>query len=189
MVYPHSAPEWFAIMVKPRFEKSVASLLRQKGYEDFLPLTAESRKWSDRVKTVQLPIFSRYLFCRFSLHDQVAILNTPGVQWIIGFGAGPKSIPDQEIESLRKLVASGFPPLACEYLADGQRVLVREGPLAGMEGLLVKTKSDCRIVVSIHLLQRSVYAEVDRTAVIPVPLPPICGQTSSSLHVDVVTAA
>lgn len=157
-------------MVKPRFEKSVSSILGQKGFEDFLPLNAESRKWSDRVKTVQLPLFPRYLFCKFSLHEQVAILNTPGVQRIVGFGMGPQAIPDQEIESLRLLIASGFPALTCDYIAEGERILVRQGPLAGMEGMLVKTKSDCRVVVSIHLLQRSVYAEVDRAAIAPATL-------------------
>lgn len=154
-------------MVKPRFEKSTSTLLRQKGYEDFLPLTAEARDWSDRIKTVQLPLFPRYLFCRFNSQQKVPILNTPGVQKIVGFGTGPTPIPDQEIASLRTLIESGSSAMACDYIADGELVQVREGPLAGMEGLLVKAKGSCRVVVSIHLLQRSVYAEVDRTAIVP----------------------
>lgn len=166
-MYSHPTHEWFALMVKPRFEKSASTLLRQKGYEDFLPLTAEARNWSDRVKTVELPLFPRYLFCRFNSHEQGRILNTPGVQRIVGFGFRPTPIPDQEMDSLRKLIESGSRPVICDYIADGECVLVREGPLAGMEGILVKAKGGCRVVVSIHLLQRSVYAEVDRASIVP----------------------
>lgn len=165
-MYTHPEQAWFALMVKPRFEKSTSTLLKYKGFEDFLPLTAQARNWSDRVKTVELPLFPRYIFCRFSSQEKGSILNTPGVQKIVGFGMGPTPIPDAEIDSLRKLIESGVPPASCEYIADGETVQVREGPLAGMEGLLVKSKGSCRVVVSIHLLQRSVYAEVDRGAVI-----------------------
>jgi transcription antitermination factor NusG len=170
-MYTYPAQEWFALMVKPRFEKSTSTLLRQKGYEEFLPLTAEARSWSDRVKTVQLPLFPRYVFCCFNSHQQGPILNTPGVQRIVGFGMGPTPIPDHEINSLRKLMESGSSPAVCDYIADGEWVLVREGPLAGMEGLLVKAKGSCRVVVSIHLLQRSVYVEVDRTAIVASRIP------------------
>ena len=171
-MYTHPRHEWFALMVKPRFEKSASTLLRQKGYEDFLPLTAEARNWSDRVKTVELPLFPRYLFCRFTPHEQGRILNTPGVQKIVGFGMRPTPIPDQEIESLRRLIKSGSTAAICDYISNGEYVLVREGPLAGMEGVLVKAKGTCRVVVSIHLLQRSVYAEVDRASIVPSVIKP-----------------
>lgn len=164
-MHTHSTNEWFALMVKPRFEKSASTLLRQKGYEDYLPVTTEARNWSDRVKTVEMPLFPRYLFCRFDSQEQGRILNTAGVQRVVGFGMKPTPIPDHEIDSLRKLIESGSRATACDYIADGEYVLVREGPLAGMEGILVKAKGSCRVVVSIHLLQRSVYAEVDRTAI------------------------
>ncbi len=179
-MYTHPAEEWFALMVKPRFEKNTSMLLKHKGYQDFLPLTAEARTWSDRVKTVELPLFPRYLFCRFNSQKRAMILNTPGVQTIVGFGMGPTPIPDHEIESLRTLIASGVPPAPCEYIADGERVLVCEGPLAGMEGLLVKSKGSCRVVVSIHLLQRSVFAEVDRSVIV--------AASSSSYRQSYVTA-
>lgn len=159
---------WFAVMVKPRFERTVSNLLREKGQEEFLPLLPQAREWSDRVKTLMLPMFPRYVFCRFAFDRRVPILNTPGVTQIVGFGGKPCPIPDEEIASLQRLVESPIQPIPCDYLPAGEAVLVKRGPLAGLEGVLVENKSLARVVVSIHLLQRSVCAEVDRDAVVPV---------------------
>src|ERR1700733_2797908 len=107
------APQWFAVMVKPRFEKSVAVTLQSKGYENFTPVTVRRQEWSDRWKTVEFPLFPRYTFCRFRYDQRVPILSTPGVLRIVGFGAKPCPIADEEIESLRIAVASGLPMWNC----------------------------------------------------------------------------
>src|SRR5579871_2337861 len=85
----NSSHQWFAVMVKPRFEKCVSGFLRSKGYEEFNPVTSHRQKWSDRWKIVEFPLFPRYLFCRFDFHNRVHILNTPGVLRIVGFGPTP----------------------------------------------------------------------------------------------------
>lgn len=158
---------WFAIMVKPRFEKSVSSLLRTKGYEEFMPITVRRQKWSDRWKTIDFPLFPRYVFCRFGFNDRVPVLNTPGVLRIVGFGPTPCHIADDEINALRTAVQSGVPLWNCDYLVSGQKVKVLNGPLAGVEGLFVESRGNARIVLSVHLLQRSVYAEVDLRSAMP----------------------
>lgn len=165
MMCPESTSQWYALMVKPRAEKAVSHLLQEKGYKDFLPLSVETRQWSDRVKLLALPLFPRYLFCHFDLNQRASILNTPGVQRIVGFGARPTVVPDEEIESLRKFIEAGAGPKPCEYVANGQHVEVREGALAGVRGLLVRTKTNHRVVLSVHLLQRSVYVEVNQNAI------------------------
>jgi transcription antitermination factor NusG len=159
---------WFALMVKPRFEKSVSGLLRSKGLEEFNPLAPRKREWSDRSKLIEFPLFPRYLFCRFSFDQRIPVLSTPGVLRIIGFGPTPCHIPDSEIEAIRTAVRSGVPLLNCDYLAAGQKVRVVKGPLAGVEGLFVESKSDTRVVLSVHLLQRSLCAEVDLDSTMPV---------------------
>jgi transcriptional antiterminator NusG len=159
---------WFALMVKPRFEKSVSTLLRSKGLEDFTPMTTSTREWSDRQKTLELPMFPRYVFCRFSFESRVPVLSTPGVLRVVGFGPVPCQIPEAEIEALRMAVRAGVPLMNCDYLAVGQRVRVLKGPLTGVEGLFVEWKSNARIVLSIHLLQRSLCAEVDVKSTQPV---------------------
>jgi transcription antitermination factor NusG len=156
-----AAEKWFAIMVKPRFEKSVSGLLRAKGYEEFTPVMRQRQAWSDRWKTVEFPLFPRYLFCRFDFQNRVPVLNTPGVVRVVGFGPTPCDISDPEIEALRIAVRVGVRLWHCDYLAYGEPIKVVNGPLAGTEGFVVETKSNTRVVLSVHLLQRSVYAEVD----------------------------
>ena len=95
---------WYALRVKPRWESVVAANLRCKGYEPFVPIYRVSRRWSDRVKTIDMPLFSGYLFCRFDLRARLPILITPGVNFIVGAGKIPEPISDAEIEAIRAVV-------------------------------------------------------------------------------------
>jgi len=159
-------------MVKPNFENTVAELFEYKGYENFLPLVPEVREWSDRRKVVNCPLFPRYVFCRFQFDRRVPILNTPGVVKIVSFGNQPSCVPKEEIDTLRSVMASQVHPVRCDYIPSGQRVRVNSGPLAGTEGIFIEAKSGCRIVISIHLLQRSAYVEIDRQRIVMLPDPP-----------------
>ncbi|HXG34376.1 MAG TPA: UpxY family transcription antiterminator [Bryobacteraceae bacterium] len=161
-------PRWFAVTVKPQHEKVAACALRQKGLEEFLPLYRARRQWSDRVKTLELPLFPGYVFCRFPALRKSVVLATPGVRRIVGFGGVPTPLEDAEIESIRAMITSGFGVGPWPYLRTGQRVRIEAGPLRGLEGLLVSLKDCWRVVVSLHLLQRSVAVEVERDMVRPV---------------------
>ena len=90
---------WYAIRVQSKFENLVSATLRGKGYEEFLPVYRSSRRWSDRVKNLDLPLFPGYLFCRFDVHGRLLpILTTPGVISIIGAGKTPIPVSDDEID-------------------------------------------------------------------------------------------
>ena len=160
--------QWFAIRVKPRTEQVVADALAGKGYVSFLPLHAERRRWSDRVKTIHVPLFAGYVFCRFDVQRRLPILTTPGVLHIVSTGTTPQPIDDDEIASLQVLVASGLPvePWPFHYL--GQRICIIGGPLAGTTGILQSVKSKDRLIVSISLLQRSVAVEIPESSAWPV---------------------
>jgi len=160
--------QWFAVRTASGREKAAASQLEYKGYEGFLPLYRSKRQWSDRTKELELPLFPGYLFCRFDFNDRLPILITPGVQLIVGLGKMPTPVSDAEIEALRRVVASGAAAEPHDYLTAGQRVRVREGSLAGIEGILLQVKNSWRIVLSVELLQRSVSVELDRAAIAPV---------------------
>jgi transcription antitermination factor NusG len=83
---------WFARQVKPRHEKTTAEALRSKGLEDFLPQYLAIRRWSDRIKRLEAPLFPRYVFCRFDLRNKLNVLTTPGVVSILGVGKTPVPI-------------------------------------------------------------------------------------------------
>jgi transcription antitermination factor NusG len=160
---------WFAVRTASGREKSVATQLQAKGLEEFLPVYRTRRRYSDRTKELELPLFPGYIFCRFDFNNRLPVLIVPGVQMIVGFGKIPTPVPDDEIAALKRVVASGAAHPHDQYLTVGERVRVKEGSLAGVEGILVDVKNSWRIVLSVELLQRSVSVELDRAAIEPVP--------------------
>lgn len=152
---------WFALQVRARFEQGVADHLDGKGFELFLPLYKCRKRWSDRIKEVDAPLFPGYLFCRFNPQDRLPILKTPGVIQIVGTNRTPVAVDEQEIHAIQKMVASGMPNQPWPFLAAGDRVRIESGPLSGLEGILVEFKGNHRLVLSVTLLQRSVAVEID----------------------------
>ena len=159
---------WFALQVRTRFEKNVASFLSGKGYEWFLPTYPSRRRWSDRVKELDLPLFPGYLFCRFNPLERLPILKTPGLISIVGTAGTPTSVDASEIAALRTLVDSDLPRQPWPFLKVGQRVRIECGALAGLEGILLQVKGRDRIILSVSLLQRSVAAEIESSWVTPI---------------------
>lgn len=159
---------WFALQVRARYENYVATLLGGKGYESFLPLYKCRRRWSDRIKEVELPLFPGYLFCRFNPHKRLPILLTPGVVLIVGIGRTPAPVDEEEIAAIQTVVKSGLPAQPWPFLQIGQRLRIDYGALCGLEGILLELKGHRRIVVSVTLLQRSVAVELDSDWVSPI---------------------
>jgi transcription antitermination factor NusG len=158
---------WFAIRVKSRCEKMVSESLRHKGYEEFLPLYWSRRRWSDRIKVMQLPLFSGYLFCRFSASDRVPVLSTPGVVLIVGQGRTPLPVDASEIEAIRFAVNSGQSIEPWPRLEVGRTVRIAEGSLQGLEGVLLRFKGASHLILGVQLLQRAVAVEVPDNWVVP----------------------
>jgi len=152
---------WFALQVRSRREAMVANHLEGQGFDCFLPLYKSTRRWSDRLKEVEQPLFPGYLFCRLNLSNRGPVLMTPGVQQIVGFGRTPVPVEERELESIRQVLSSGLPSLPWPYMHIGERVRVNYGSLVNLEGILVNFKGSNRVVLSVTLLQRSVALEID----------------------------
>jgi transcription antitermination factor NusG len=171
---------WFALQVRPRYEKKAAAALKGKGVEHFLPLCRERRRWSDRLKDVSLPLFPGYVFCRFDPFNRLPILTTTGVASIVGAGKIPEPVPDHEIAAVQAIVDSGLGAQPWPFIKVGQRVQIETGPLFGLEGILADFRGSQRLVVSVSLLQRSVAVEIDRLWVKPLPPRKVPAHESSS---------
>jgi transcription antitermination factor NusG len=171
---------WFALSVKPRHERTSAAALRFKGYQEFVPLYQSRRRWSDRVKEIELPLFAGYVFCRFDARFRLPILTTPGVLKIVGAGRDPIPVQDSEMEALEAVARSGILAEPWPFLQAGCRVRVEEGPLRGTEGFLLEVKSRERLVLSVTLLSRSIAVEVDRDWVRPIQEQPWAGRSGRS---------
>ena len=159
----HSVIEypWFALQVRTRHESGVSNYLDNQGYESFLPLYKCRKRWSDRVKEVETPLFPGYLFCRFDPQDRLPIMKTPGVMQIVGVNRVPVPVDEVEINAIQTLVASGIPNQPWPFLQVGEKVRIESGSLRGLEGILMDFKGTQRLVLSITLLQRSVSVEID----------------------------
>ncbi len=160
--------QWFAACVRSRHEKSVAQHLERNRVECFVPLYEEVRRWKDRRMTLRLPLFAGYVFAHICPGDRMRVLTAPGVVRLVTFQGQPAAIPDPQIESLRALSASEARMRPHPYLAVGRRVRVSNGPFAGAEGILLRSKGRLRFVLSLELLARSVALEVDSSDVSPV---------------------
>jgi transcription antitermination factor NusG len=152
---------WYALQVRGRNEKAIASLLSNQDYECFLPVYKCRRRWSDRIKEIELPLFPGYLFCRFDPHHRLPILVTPGVLSVVGVARKPMPVEEAEIRAIETVVSSGLPTQPWPFLHLGDRVRIDSGALRGLEGILLEFKGQYRIVVSVTLLQRSVAVEID----------------------------
>lgn len=161
------ASNWYVVRVRSNFEQRAATALQAKGLTIFLPLYRVKRRWSDRVKEMDVPLFPGYVFCRFNPHEKLPILQTPGIVSIIGTSNGPTPVEDSEIAAVQTMMKSGLAVGPWPFLREGQPVIVKYGALEGLEGLILSSKGKHRLIVSISLLQRSVSVEIDRECVAP----------------------
>jgi transcription antitermination factor NusG len=163
---------WFALQVRSRWESTTAGLLRAKGLETLLPTYTTNRKWSDRLKVVESPLFPGYAFCRFDVHNRLPVLITPGVISVVGRGKTPIAVDDAEILSIQTAIRSGLQIEPWPYVEIGERVRIKDDVLDGMEGILTSFKGSQRVVISVTLLRRSVALEIDRSRITSLGLAP-----------------
>lgn len=154
-------PRWYAAYTNANHEKRVSEQLEAREVEHFLPSYTSVRRWKDRRVTLQLPLFPGYVFVYIALRDRLRVLQITGLARLVGFGGTPTALPHGEIDALRAGLVSGVRAEPHPYLNVGRRVRVKHGPLAGLDGVLLRWKGHWRVVVSLDLIQRSVGVDVD----------------------------
>ena len=158
---------WWALYTRHQHEKVVAEMLTAKGFDVFLPLYESTRRWKDRRKILSLPLFPCYLFVRGGLDRRLQVVTTPGVHMILYRGERVAIIPQVEIEAIQRAVDGPFRVEPHPFLKCGSRVRVVRGPLEGVEGILVRKKNLCRLVLSVDMLAQAVAVEVHAADVEP----------------------
>lgn len=159
---------WYAVHVRSRHEFKVLNRLTVAGIDVFLPVVERLNKWKDRKKLVSFPLFPGYLFVHIhKIYDtMLAILKTPGVVRFIGIIPGePEPVPDEQIDSLKRLVESKENLDPYPYLKEGQRVRIKKGPLAGVEGILTEKAGQHILVLSVDILRQGVSIKIDASDV------------------------
>jgi len=160
---------WYAVYTRSRHEKRIKEQLDSQSLESFLPLYEAVHRWKDRRVLVRLPVFPGYLFVRMVLPEhRKPVVTVPGVVNLVGRPGCPTAIEDHEIEALRLCSARGQSMMPHPYLTVGRLVRVSHGPLADMEGILVRRKGKSRLILSVNLIARAVAVEVDAGDVVAV---------------------
>lgn len=160
-------PEWNVILVRPRSEKSVALALSIRGVEQCLPVYRGRYRSAGRFKDVDLPLFPQYVFCRMATGSRVRVLSTPGVLRFLAFGNQLATVDAAELDNIRRAARPGIELRPWPFLAVGDMVQIAEGPLSGLTGRLIGSRGECRLIVGISLLQRSVSVTIDRRWIRP----------------------
>ena len=154
---------WYAVQTRARHEKVVSERLQEQGLTTFLPMISEVHRWSDRRKTVELPLFSCYVFVKMvpRNEERVRVHRVNGVFGIVGVRGEGIPIPDEQIQAVRTLVSEKLPWSFHPFLKIGQRVRIRGGSMDGVEGVLVARNGDRTLVVSIDAIQRSLAVRIE----------------------------
>ena len=164
----YAEPRWYVAQTCCQHEKRVAQQCASRGIEHFLPLYEKISRWKDRRVRLQIPLFPGYIFVRIPLRERLRALEISSVACFVGFGGAAMPIPDFEMDTLQKGLASQLRTEPHPYLRVGRRVRIKSGPLTGLEGILIRKKGSLRFVVSVDLIQRSVATDVDIADIDPI---------------------
>ncbi len=161
---------WYALHTRARHEKSVERRLRDQGMETFVPTTMQVHRWSDRKKKVEVPLFSCYVFVRCALtsEDRTRVYRVESVHGFVGSRGASLPIPDDQIESIQKVLAQAAPWRSYPFLKVGQRVRIRGGAMDGIEGVFLSENGDHSLIISVDAIQRSMAVRIDGYDVEPV---------------------
>jgi len=161
---------WYALHTRARHEKTVERRLREQGMETFLPVAHEVHRWSDRKKKVEVPLFNCYVFvrCTLSAEDRTRVYQVDSVHGFVGVRGAGMPIPDEQIESIRAVLAQSAPWRSHPFLKVGQRVRVRGGALDGVEGVFLSENGDHSLIISVEAIQRSMAVRIDGYDIEPV---------------------
>ena len=161
--------EWYAVYTRHQHEKAVSERLSWIGFDVFLPTYQAVRQWKDRIKRLSLPLFPCYVLLRCGLGRRLEILSTPGVHSIVTSAGRPTPIPEIQVDAIRRVIENHLQVEPHPFLSCGDWVRVKFGPLAGIEGILIRRKSAYRLILSAQLLGKSIAVEVDAFSVEPLP--------------------
>jgi transcription antitermination factor NusG len=185
----HSEMLWYAGYTASRHEKRVAEHFAQRGVEHFLPLYETIHRWNNGRHRVQLPLFPGYIFVRIALLDRLRVIEVPGFVRLVGFNGLPYPLPEADINRMKEALNKGVLAEPYPYLTAGTRVEIRNGPMQGMTGILLRRQNKCRVVISVDLIMRSMAVQVEAGDVVPVrgstlrAMQDAAGRKTTALHV------
>jgi transcription antitermination factor NusG len=159
-------PRWYAVYTRPRWEKKVNALLQQKGIESYCPVNKVRRRWSDRIKTVEEPLFKSYVFVKVDEKQRTAVRMTDGVVNFVYWNGKPAVIKEKEIQTIRKFLDEYEHVEVVKFdIKEGQRVAITSGPMMNQQGQVIQVKNKT-VKVSIDSLGSLLIAHINKSKLI-----------------------
>ena len=162
-----NAERWIGAYTKPRHEKVAYEQLIKKGFTAYLPLLRQKRKWSDRKKWVEMPLFKSYVFVKIHLKNGLFVLQTHGIKNVVKLGEEMTVIRDEEILAIRQMIEGGYEPEGIDYFVEGDHVVIIGGPLKGTEGVIAQIRGKDQFILKIDAIQHAVSCHIDRKLLKP----------------------
>ncbi len=156
MSAPLEIRKWFALYTKPRQELKASIQLDSKKIECYLPTITRIRQWSDRKKKIEEPLFRGYVFIRAKEKERLVSLQQSSIIRTVGFNGKPSSIPDWEIENLKKFLEKSPEVFVSNRIKVGMKVKIFDGPFKDIVGVVCKQQEEKWFCVSIELLRQTV---------------------------------
>lgn len=152
---------WYAIYTRSRFEKKVHNDLQRSNFQVFLPLIKEKKAWSDRIKTVSVPLLPSYVFVKLERQSIPRLNYYPGIVRLVTFDRKPCEVREEEIQLLQQIITHGVHVQQAVHCAVGDKVRITQGPLKGWEGNVDSVKGQSRIVFQIASILQCISVEVN----------------------------
>ncbi len=156
--------KWYALYTKSRNEKKVYQNLIEKNIETYLPVEKKLKQWSDRKKWVEEPMIRSYIFVKIFLYELQDVLQTPGVVTIIRFGGSPEAIPENQINTIKKILSNDIDyEISSEKFEIGQKVEVASGKLKGIKGELINNLNKYKVLIRIESINQNLLVQINPT--------------------------
>lgn len=159
---------WYAVYTKPRHEKKIVELLTDRGIENYLPLVSGIHEWSDRRQIVLEPLIRGYVFVRILLNQTLYVRETHGVVHIVTFKKQFATIPDFQIDALKRVLACGVELSAKDYLQIGKMVEITAGPMKGVIGKIQRIENEEKFIIALDAVQAAFEVQVNADLLKPV---------------------
>lgn len=153
--------KWFVVYTRPRYEKKIATeIAALNRHECYLPVRTVARKWGERVKKLEEPLFPNYLFVRTTPKNRMLLFDIPGVIRFVSFEGKAVTIADKEIEKIRLMESCGKEIQVEPYCSVGAPVIIKHGIFAGLQGILSRRLNNARLIVRMPLLKQAISIQV-----------------------------
>ncbi|MVT11412.1 UpxY family transcription antiterminator [Chitinophaga tropicalis] len=153
--------KWYVLYTRPKFERKICKETDYLHIEHYLPLLTVNRRWSDRIKKIEEPLFSSYVFVKTNIRRGIDLLQIPGVIRFVASEGRPAEIQEGEIDRIRLIESQGNDLQREDYFTAGDEVIVTKGAFMGMKGILVGSlENGARLLIRLSLLKQAISVEM-----------------------------